>query len=278
MRWMRQYGMGAVALTLALSSLPCRAQDPLLGEVITIGADLRVHAMLPSMSGAPHHSVILLSGGNGVLNLNQAGEVRDLEGNFLIRAAGLFRNQFFNVAILDAGPAPVASSGLTNQRLSQAHADFIGQAIAVARAKWPGTAVWLIGTSNGTLSVVNGAARLTGGALPNAIVLTSAVTQSNPSGELGTVLAANPGLANITIPTFVVWASNDTCSVSPAASAQSVFDGLTQLTPRRKSSHAFAGSYRNPAVSSCGAFAPHGYNGIETQVIDSIAQFMARFP
>ena len=73
--------------------------------------------------------------------------------------------------MLDAEPAFLAPNGLTNQRLTQAHADHLAQVIAAVRTRWPGKPVWLVGTSNGTLSVFNAAARLTGAALPNGIAL-----------------------------------------------------------------------------------------------------------
>src|SRR5436190_17287101 len=172
----------ALAFSFALveAVVPAAAQAT---EVITIDSNLAVHVRTsPAPALVPRHSVILLPGGNGVLSLNQAGDITGLEGNFLIRAAGLFLQRRLNVAMVDAAPAFPAPSGLTNQRLTQAHADHLGQVIGIVRRQWPGLPVWLIGTSNGTLSVVNTGARLTGAALPNGLVLTSAVTKSDPSG------------------------------------------------------------------------------------------------
>jgi hypothetical protein len=170
-------------------------------------------------------TVILLAGGNGVLDVvqtgGQAGDIRELQGNFLIRSARRFINARYNVAMLDAAPALPGSDGLNNQRLTQAHADHLGAVIGVVRNQLPNRPIWLVGTSNGTLSVVNAAARLTGSNLPRGIVLTSSITAPGTApDETGTVLAANPGLANISVPTLVAWHAQDQCPLSAGGSAQ----------------------------------------------------------
>jgi pimeloyl-ACP methyl ester carboxylesterase len=222
----------------------------------------------------PFASVVLLTGGNGVLNLNVAGDARDSQGNFLIRSARRFLNARLNVAMLDSEPAFAAPSGLTNQRLTQAHADHLAQVIAVVRNQWPGKPVWLVGTSNGTLSVFNAAARLTGGALPNGIALTSTVTQSDPNGEMGQVLGANPSLAGIQVPTLVMWHQNDSCFVTPAAAAVNVFNGLTNVPVAKKAQAIISGGRPNVAVTACGAFHHHGYNGVEQKAVMAIVEFI----
>ena len=181
-----------LALTLGAIS-PANAQPP---QAITIDSTfaVKLRPYAPIYKIKPFASVVLLAGGNGVLNLNTAGDIRDLQGNFLIRSARRFLNARLNVAMFDAEPGFPAPSGLNNQRLTQAHADQLAQVIAVVRKQWPGKPVWLVGTSNGTLSVFNAAARLLGKTLPNGIVLTSTVTQSDTAGEMGHVLGTDPSL------------------------------------------------------------------------------------
>ena len=201
-RMLRQIARLLVGFLLLFTmEAPASAQGP---EAVTINSNLTVRhrPFSPVLFVIARGSVILLAGGNGVLDLiqtgGQAGDIRDLQGNFLIRSARRFLNARYNVAMLDAAPAFPDPDGLNNQRLTQAHADHIGAVIGVVRARWPNKPVWLVGTSNGTLSAVNAAARLTGANLPTGIVLTSAITASSTSpDETGTVLAANPGLANI---------------------------------------------------------------------------------
>lgn len=259
-------------LMLSLTS-PASAQPP---QAITIDSNLvvKLRPYAPVYKIKPYASVVLLAGGNGVLNLNNAGDIRDAQGNFLIRSARRFLYRRLNVAMLDAEPAFLAPNGLTNQRLTQAHADHFTQVIAVVRKKWPGKPVWLIGTSNGTLSVFNAAARLPVNLGPNGIVLTSTVTQSDPSGEMGHVLGTSPSLASIQVPTLVMWHQNDSCFVTPAAAAMNVYNGLTNVPVAKKAKAIVTGGQPNLAVTACGAFHHHGYNGVEDAAVSAIAAFI----
>ena len=209
----------------------------------------------------------------------------------MVRSARLFLDRRLNVAMLDAEPAFPAPAGLTNRRLTAEHAAHLGNVVAVVRRKWPGKPVWLIGTSNGTLSAVNAAARLkavggversavAGGtlpsrdAVPDGLILTSAVTQPDPDGEMGTVLGQDPSLASIAVPTLVMWHQNDNCSLSPATAAMGVFNGLTGVPAGKKASAVIAGGRPNIGVHACSAFGPHGYNEAETDAAIAIANFI----
>src|SRR5215510_3088589 len=269
----------AGSLLLLTLVAPTFAQGP---EAVTIDSNLTIRhrPFSPVLFVIARGSVILLAGGNGVLDLiqtgGQAGDIRDLQGNFLIRSARRFLNARYNVAMLDAAPAFPGPDGLNNQRLTQAHADHIGAVIGVVRVRWPNKPVWLIGTSNGTLSAVNAAARLTGSALPTGVVLTSSITASGtPPDETGTVLAANPGLANITVSTLVAWHAQDECPLSASAFAQAVFNGLTGLPAVKKGGFVATGGSPNIAVPRCSAFHRHGFNGAEASVLTAIVGFMA---
>ena len=93
-----------VGLMLSVAALPAQAQLP---QVATIDANLVVKVRpAPGTKVRAFASVILLGGGNGVLNLNSAGDTRDLQGNFLIRSARRFHYRRLNVAMLDAEPLP----------------------------------------------------------------------------------------------------------------------------------------------------------------------------
>ncbi len=271
-------GILALLLALTLGTTPAAlAQRP---QAATIDSNLavKVRPYSPIYKVLPFASVVLLTGGNGVLNLNAAGDIRDAQGNFLIRSARRFLNARLNVAMLDAEPAFAAPNGLTNQRLTQAHADHLAQVIAVVRNQWPGKPVWLVGTSNGTLSVFNAAARLTGSALPNGIVLTSSVTKSDPAGEMGHVLGTNPSLASITVPTLVMRHYKDSCFVTPPSDAVNIYNGLTSLPSPKKTSLMIKGGQPNVAVTACGAFHHHGYNGVEQAAVTAIVDFIRGQP
>jgi hypothetical protein len=258
---------------------PASAQGP---QAATIDSNLtvRIRPFRPIPFVIARGSVILLTGGNGVLDViqsgAQAGDIRESQGNFLIRSARLFLLARFNVAMLDAEPAFPDPGGLNNQRLTQTHADHLGAVIGAVRTQWPGKPVWLVGTSNGTLSAVNAAARLKGSNLPNWIVLTSAITASGTAPEeTGTVLAASPGLANIGVPTLVAWHAADQCSLSHNSSAEAVFNGLTGLPAAKKGKFVATGGSQGVAMPLCSAFGRHGFNGTEQSVRDAIATFIA---
>jgi pimeloyl-ACP methyl ester carboxylesterase len=286
---MRRAGISAlVALSLGVTAT-IAAQA---AQVVTIDSNLAVKVRpSPKYKIAARASVVLLAGGNGVLNLNSAGDTRDLQGNFLVRSARLFLGRRLNVALLDAEPAFAAPAGLNNRRLTPEHATHLGNVIAAVRRQWPGKPVWLVGTSNGTLSAINAAARLravggvegsavAGGtlpsrdAVPDGLVLTSAVTQPDPDGETGTVLGADPGLAGIAIPTLVIWHQNDVCSLSPATAAVNVFNALTGVPAGSKASTVITGGRPNLAVHACSAFGRHGYNEAESEAVGAIANFI----
>jgi hypothetical protein len=107
-------------------------------------------------------------------------------------------------------------------------------------------------------------------------VLTSAVTVPGAApDETNTVLAASPGLANISVPTLVAWHVADQCSLSPSGSAQAVFDNLTGLPAAKKGKLVATGGSQNVAMPRCSAFGRHGFNGDEQSVLIAIASFIA---
>jgi pimeloyl-ACP methyl ester carboxylesterase len=265
------------AAALVGATVQAAAQGP---QAVTIDSNLAVkqRPYSPIIKAKAFASVVLLAGGNGVLDLNASGDIRGLQGNFLIRSARRFLNARLNVAMLDAEPAFAGPGGLDNQRLTQAHADHMANVIAAVRNRWPGKPVWLVGTSNGTLSALNAAARLVGSARPDGIALTSGITQSDTAGETGNLLGASPGLANVTVPTLVMWHKGDSCFVSPAAGAMAVYNGLTGLPAAKKAKEIIGGGLPAVAVPGCSAFHRHGYYGVEQSAVSLILKFIHKHP
>jgi hypothetical protein len=98
----------------------------------------------------------------------------DSTGNFLIRSADLFLREGLNVMMADTAPAHPNGIGLTF-RLSSMHAAELQGFIHAAITRW-GKPVWVVGTSNGSVSAVTAAGvqqALSGLA---GVVLTSPVT------------------------------------------------------------------------------------------------------
>jgi pimeloyl-ACP methyl ester carboxylesterase len=199
-------------------------------------------AILYQPAPAPVASVVLFAGGNGAL----AG----LNGNFLMRVRGAFAKQGISVAAIDA-PSDRATADRPYRASAEAATD-LAAVIAFLKQKAP-VPVWLVGTSNGSISAANGAARL-GPAQVSGLVLTSSVW----TGGMQTV-----PLAAIAVPTLVIHNRDDSCRASPPSAAAPGEASLTSA-PVKELVLVAGGSLQG---DPCEAKSPHGYLGIENQVV-----------
>jgi len=271
------------ALLLALllfTTTPALGAPP---QAITIDSRLVARVRpLSAPAGAPvaFASMLLLPGSNGALGLTREGDIQEQQQSFVIRSAYRFLSSGFNVAILDSDPVFPEPTGFTNQRHTQENADLLVKAIELVRSEWPKVPVWAVATANGTISVVNLAARFAKSALPlKGIVLLSSVTMPNtsPGGEHHDVLTLSPGLRLITMPTLVIWHAGDTCPSSPSGIASTVFAALTNVPDTDKAEVVIdKGGW--VALPPCSSFSYHGYNGAEDEVVATVAKFVAAHP
>jgi len=262
---LRSRPVASVGLALVLTGLPLSPALAADEEVRTVPARRGVTEsfLLVRPEGPPAASVIIFAGDDGNLALTPAG-LGQLKGNFLVRTRQLWVREGFLVAILDT-PSD-HPRGMLNFRTTKEHAADVQQAIAAMRelAKAP---VWLIGTSMGTLSAANAAARIAEGG-PDGIVLSSSVTGTTKKSS-ETVMHA--GLEDIRVPTLVVHHKDDSCQVSPYSGAQAVMKALKRAPAKELMT--FEGG--SPATSPpCEARAPHGYLGLEPQVVSAIAAWI----
>src|SRR5580658_9136166 len=102
----------------------------------------------------PRATVILLSGGDGMLNIDPAGTIAP-GGNFLVRTRALWAAEGFAVVV----PGPPNGRSLMGQRHLPAYLEALGKVVDDARSRATAP-VWLIGTSQGSTAAVNGAAHL----------------------------------------------------------------------------------------------------------------------
>ena len=272
-----------VAGMLALGSQPVRAADP-VAEAVTIDTTYTVFTPQVRLRHPPHPahaSVILLTGGDGRLSLsdgtdpiNPAGTVINSTGNFLIRSANKFLREGLNVMMADVEPFFPNVAGNTGiglgQRMGATHASQLQNFVNTAAARW-GKPVWVVGTSNGSISAVTAggfAPALTG---IKGLVLTSTRSVLNN--------ATNQGLfdlyrTRITVPTLVLWNQDDACPVSPPAGSAALF---AAIPASGKKSVALDGGH-SVATDNCGAFSEHGYAGIEREAVEKIAHFIKQNP
>ncbi len=254
-----------LGLLVACSTVAAaRAAD---AEAVTIDTTFTVHTppvRLDRPAPEGRASLVLMTGGNGLLSLDASGNVIDSTGNFLIRSANLFLHYGFNVMMADALPAHPA--GLTQaDRLGAAHAAELQGFINAALTRW-GKPVWVVGTSNGSISTVTA-----GGFQPalsglRGVIITSPVTVLTSANQP----TFNVDATRITVPALVAWHKDDHCTISPPAGSAALF---ALIPSAHKASRAFDHGY-SVATDPCGAFSEHGYAGIEERVVREIAEFI----
>ena len=260
---------------------PAAARGVPCGTVVSIDTHARSttrYALVPfEKGGVPgaRIALVLLVGGGGHLDLDDQGCPRALTGNALVRFLPLFQSAGFATALLDAPSDHGGEDGLGGFRSAPAHAEDLGNIIADVRARTQ-SAVWLIGTSRGTISAVNAAARLTGAAAPDGIVLTSALMSGHSGGQKAWVeqTVFSVPLEAIRQPLLVVGHAEDQCIRSPAtlmhhitARTNGVREQVVRVTGGR-------GQPGSPSVNACEGRAPHGYVDQEEEVVAGIARFV----
>jgi len=264
----------AVALLGVLLPVPALAQ--LKTEVVAV--DVRPGVTMKYLeirgSEAPRATAILLAGGSGVLDLQPSGKIgTDLSLNFLIRARELFVRQGLAVAALDV--ASDRRGGMNGDiRLSGQHAQDVGRVIAVLK-KRIAAPVWLVGTSAGTLSAAGVAARLARSEMrPDGVVLTS--TQSTLVQGLCGRTVHFAQLSAIRVPVLAVSHRDDGCPCSPgsAAAGAKLMAAVSQAPA--KEHRVFTGGGPPLSQGPCLARTPHGFLGIEGEVVNAIAAWIGK--
>src|SRR5262250_1899897 len=103
-----RYGLifsGCIAFAFGGAPLAAHAND---AEAVTIDTTFTVKTPPVRLDKPAHRaraSVVLMSGGNGLLSLDATGTITDSTGNFLIRSADLFLRHGLNVMMADTTPA-----------------------------------------------------------------------------------------------------------------------------------------------------------------------------
>jgi pimeloyl-ACP methyl ester carboxylesterase len=242
--------MAGLAALLSIVCGPARAQQRI--EVPTRpGVTEPVY-----VTEVPHPvaSLVLLPGGQGVY-----AEGRN---NFLRRVAPDFAAAGMTVAIPDA-PSDHARGLDAGFRAGEAHAQDLRAVVEMLRGRTLAP-VWLIGTSRGTVSAANGAVRI-GPPLVAGVVLTSSVWAGG--------MAPVP-LGQLRVPVLVVHNRDDRCQASPFVAAEPSLAAMTQA-PARQFLPVSGGLSISPP---CQARSPHGYLGIEQQVVPPIIAWIKAHP
>lgn len=208
----------------------------------------------------PRAAIVMLPGGSGDVGIGADGNVRN-DDNFVVRTRTLWAEGGFAVVI----PDTIDRENLRGMRSSPRYAGIVAGLVAFAHAHAAGP-VFLLGTSQGSIAAMNGAAHLRDGQIAG-VVLTESVSVLGGSHE--TVSDAHPELVNV--PALVVANRDDKCDVAPPDEAPAIAAAMKQ-SPKAEVLFVSGGVQRSDKV--CGSLSPHGYYGIETSVIDSIAAWM----
>ena len=207
-------------------------------------------------------TVVLFAGGNGALHLG-SGRL-GLAGNFVVRNRARFAEHGLLVAVVDTPSDRPA--GLDGFRTTAAHADDLRAVIAALREE-AAVPVWLVGTSMGTVSAANAAARLrTGG--PDGIVLSSTVTRQ---GRERPESIGDVRMKDIHVTTLVVHHRQDACRATPYADTVGLMRDLAGA-PRRELLTFEGGG--TPQSGPCEGRAAHGYFGLDAEVVAAIAKWI----
>lgn len=212
----------------------------------------------------PKAAVILFPGGHGGLQLSQDGSMRWGKGNFLVRSRRLFADQGLFVVVVDAPSDHQSPPFLRGFRQQPEHAEDIKAVIAWVRAQAK-VPVWLVGTSRGTQSAAYAAIELAGQAGPDGLVLTSTILTDRRTRPV----PAMP-LDRLRIPVLVVHHRQDGCKLCPYGEAPALIEKLGNA-PRKQLLSFEGGEDRG---DPCEAFAHHGFNGLERDVVAQIAAWV----
>lgn len=252
--------LAAVAASLAVAAA-AQTTEQVVDLPTRAGVTQRLLVITPP---EPKAAVILLAGGHGGLQIFPNGSMRWGEGNFLVRSRRLFADEGLAVVVMDAPSDRQSPPYLRGFRQTPEHVADLKAVIAWTRRSG-GLPVWLVGTSRGTESAAYAATELVAPDAPDGVVLTSSIL----SDAGGRPVPAMP-LAKVRVPVLVVHHEHDGCGLCPFSEVPALMAGLTNAP--RSAVLSFTGGANRGAA--CEAFAHHGFNGLEPQVVRQAAAWL----
>lgn len=236
---------------------PQAARETVLDLPLPDGSHQRV---LLAKADHSKGTLVMLPGGDGDVGLERDGDIRH-DDNFVVRTRALWNERGYSVVI----PDTVDGANLRGQRASPGYADRVGRLVAFAHQQLAGP-VFLLGTSQGSIAAMNGAAHARAGTVAG-LVLTESVSVMGGSGE--TVFDAHP--QDVRVPALVVANRDDRCDVAPPAAAPRIAAAMT-ASPAVQVLEVRGGVTQSR--KDCGSLTPHGYDGIEHPVVSSISDWL----
>ena len=250
---------------LLLMASPARAADRVVDLPTGRGENV-MRVLLLAPAGPPRGALVLLAGGDGSLDLAPDGSIRSLGGNQLVRTRAAYVAAGWLVAVPDM---PLDTwRARPYGRLGAEHAADLGRLVALLRRET--RLVVVAGTSMGSLSAANAAARLAGDQAPNGVILTSGLLMGGNGGP--SVEEGVPGLGGIAMPVLLVHHRHDGCRLTPP-SGPAQLRPLLKAAPRVDLVMLDGGSgMGNP----CEGRSAHGFWGIDDQVVATVTEWLGR--
>ena len=229
--------------------------------VTDLPLDIGSQRVLYAAPANPRAALIMLPGGNGMVEIGNDGSIDRMSGNFLLRTLPLWQAQGFAVAVL----SPPNGMSLLGQRHTAAYAATLGQVVEFVRGH-ANIPVWLVGMSQGSTAAVSGGARLSGSIA--GIVAASSVTGRSSSGE--TLFDSDPEL--VAVPALIVANTGDTCPASPASDAPKIVAALAHA-PRKEVVYMQSAAIEG---QPCEGMSPHSFFGIEAATVERISEWIGQ--
>lgn len=246
---------------LALLAASAVAAQPVQNTVVDLTpTDGPAQRALVSVPNGARGMIVMLPGGSGDIGIGRDGGIAHGD-NFTVRTRALWAAKGYGVVIPDA----IGDTSQRGLRRSPAYAAMVARMVTLAHRQAPGP-VFLLGTSQGSIAAMNGAAHAASGSIAG-VVLTESVSVLGGSHE--TVFDADP--AAVTVPALVVANRDDRCTVAPPADAPRIAAAMTHSLDVKVLTVS-GGVTRSD--KDCGSLTPHGYYGIEDKVVDAIAKWM----
>lgn len=225
------------------------------------GVTQRMIVLTPTQHQA---AVVLLPGGHGGIQIFPNGSMKWGDGNFLVRTRQLFAERGLMVAVVDAPSDRQSPPYLGGFRQTPEHAADLKAVIAWLRENTKAP-VWLVGTSRGTQSAAYVAIELSGPEGPDGLVLTSTILTENKGRPVPAMR-----LGKIRVPVLVVHHEQDGCSLCSFSDVPALMAKLANAPRSQLLSFKGGQSKGDP----CEAFAYHGFNGLEPEVVQQVADWV----
>jgi len=240
-----------------LPAIADASPDRVLDLPLPDGARVRVLYSTPATVKA---TIVMLPGGSGEIGVERDGEIRHGD-NFVVRTRALWGAAGFALVI----PDTVDRSNLRGLRSSPHYAGLVDRLIQFAHIQ-AGGPVFLLGTSQGSIAAMNAAAHARAGSLAG-VVLTESVSRMGGSHE--TVFDADP--QDVRVPALVVANRDDRCDVAPPQDAPRIAAAMRNAPDVRVLEVAGGDTESD---KDCGSLTPHGYYGIESEVVGAIVRWL----